>query len=277
MWTGVIRVTGESSSSDPERYVRLNTGVPHTARVWNYMLGGKDYYQVDREAGDRIVEANPDVVGLARASRGFIMRAVTHLAGEAGITQYLDIGTGLPTFNNTHEVAQRIRPEARIVYVDNDPLVMVHAQALLTGTPEGATSYIEADLRDPDTILREAANTLDFDRPIAIMLIAILHHIWDTDEVRNIVRTLVDAVPSGSYLAIAHALHSEAMDEGARRWNEVGTPPLVPRGIEEIADFFTGLDLVEPGLVTTPRWRPDSMDLGVIREVDQCAALGRKP
>jgi hypothetical protein len=269
-------VTG-NPPPDRRRDQKLDTGVPHTARVWNYFLGGKDNFAADRLAGERIAEVNPDVLELARASRAFLVRGVRYLAAEAGIRQFLDIGTGLPTFNNTHEVAQAIAPESRIVYVDNDPLVLVHAEALLTSAPSGATHYIEADLHDPDTILREAAAILDLGRPVAIMLIAILHHISDTRRAQEIVRRLIDAVPSGSYLAIAHAVHSEAMDEGARRWNKVGKPPLVPRSPEEIAAFFDGLELVEPGLVTTTRWRPDGFDLGVVHEVDQCAAVGRKP
>ncbi|MCW2888511.1 MAG: hypothetical protein QOE54_5616 [Streptosporangiaceae bacterium] len=270
-------MTGSPPTPGPKRHRELDTGVPHTARVWNYFLGGKDNYPVDREAGDRIAEANPDVMQLARASRAFLVRAVRYLAGESGIRQFLDIGTGLPTFNNTHEVAQAIAPESRILYVDNDPLVLVHAEALLTSTPPGVTHYIEADLHDPDTILHEAAAALDSSRPIAIMLIAILHHIGDTEKAQAIVRRLMEAIPSGSYLAIAHAVHSETMDEGARQWNRVGKPPLIPRSPEEIARFFDGLELVEPGLVMTTRWRPDSIDLGVAPEVDQYAAIGRKP
>ncbi|GLY88140.1 SAM-dependent methyltransferase [Actinoallomurus iriomotensis] len=255
----------------------LDTGVPHTARVWNYFLGGKDNFASDREAGERIAKVNPPVLELARASRAFLVRAVRHLTADVGIRQFIDIGTGLPTFNNTHEVAQRIAPESRIVYVDNDPLVLVHAEALLTSTEAGATHYIEADLHEPDTILREAATVLDFDRPVAIMLIAILHHIGDTDEARKIVRRLVDAVPSGSHVAIAHAVHSETMDEGARQWNKVGRPPLIPRSPEEIESLLDGLDVLEPGVVTTTHWRPGEVTLGVTHDVDQYAAVGRKP
>jgi hypothetical protein len=261
----------------PEPRWALDTGVPHTARVWNYFLGGTDNFASDRAAGERIAAVNPPVLELARASRAFLVRAVRHLTAEAGIRQFIDIGTGLPTFNNTHEVAQGIAPESRIVYVDNDPLVLVHAEALLTSTPSGATHYLEADLHDPETILRGAAAHLDFDRPIGIMLIAILHHISDTAEAREIVRRLIDAVPSGSHLTIAHAVHSETMDEGARQWNQVGKPPLVPRDPEEIARFFDGLELLEPGLVTTTRWRPGDVNLGVTDDVDQCAGIGRKP
>jgi hypothetical protein len=263
--------------TDPQPPRLIDTDVPQTARVWNYFLGGTDNFPADRLAGERIAKVNPPVLELARASRAFLVRAVRHLTAEAGIRQFVDIGTGLPTLNNTHEVAQAIAPESRIVYVDNDPLVLIHAEALLTSTSPGTTDYIEADLHDPDTIMREAATILDFDRPVAIMLIAILHHIEDTGHARDIVRRLMEAVPSGSHLAIAHAVHSETMDEGARQWNKVGRPPLIPRSPNEIADFFQGLELLEPGLVTTTQWRPGDVDLGVTRDVDQYAAIGRKP
>ncbi len=270
-------MTGKSADSDPQPLWALDTGVPHTARVWNYFLGGTDNFVSDRVAAERVAKVNPPVLELARASRAFLVRAVRHLASEAGIRQFLDIGTGLPTFNNTHEVAQAIAPESRIVYVDNDPLVLVHAEALLTSTSPGVTHYIEADLHDPDTILTAAAEVLDFDQPIAIMLIAILHHIEDTERVRSIVGRLMEAVPSGSHIAIAHALHSEIMDEGARQWNQVGKPTLNPRSAEEITSFFAGLDVLEPGVVTTTQWRPSDVDLGVTHEVDQYAGIGRKP
>jgi hypothetical protein len=270
-------VTGTSAVPDPWTQRILDTDVPQTARVWNYFLGGTDNFPADRAAGERIAKVNPPVLELARASRAFLVRAVRHLTAEAGIRQFVDIGTGLPTLNNTHEVAQAIAPESRIVYVDNDPLVLVHAEALLTSTSPGTTDYLEADLHDPETILREAAAILDFDRPVAIMLIAILHHISDTGQAQAIVRRLIDAVPSGSHLAIAHAVHSETMDEGARQWNKVGRPPLIPRSPNEIADFFQGLELLEPGLVTTTQWRPGDVDLGVTRDVDQYAGIGRKP
>jgi S-adenosyl methyltransferase len=275
--SGESPVTSDSAVPHLRREQKLDTGVPHTARVWDYFLGGKDNFAADRTAGDRIVEVNPDVLALARASRAFLVRGVRYLAAEAGIRQFLDIGTGLPSSNNTHEVAQAIAPESRIVYVDNDPLVLIHAEALLSSSSAGATHYVEADLHDPETILRAATGVLDFTRPVAVMLISILHHISDTHEARAIVRRLMDAVPSGSYLAISHGIRSEAADEGARQWNKVGKPPLVPRNPEEIAHFLDGLELLEPGLVTTTRWRPGDFTLGVSREVDQYAAIGRKP
>ena len=270
-------MNGDTSAGRPAQQRDLKKDVAHTARVWNWFLGGKDNYKADQVAGEQVAKVNPDVIHLARASRAFLVRGTSYLARDAKIRQFLDIGTGLPTANNTHEVAQSIAPDSRIVYVDNDPLVLVHAEALLSSTPEGVTHYIEADLRDPETILREAAGVLNFDEPVAIMLIAILHHIPDLAEARSIVRRLLDAVPSGSHLAIAHAARSEVMDRGAAEWNKVGTPPLVPRYPEEIASFFDGLEMLEPGLVTTTRWRPDGYDLGVIRDVDQMAGIGRKP
>ena len=260
----------------------IDTTVSHSARVWNYWLGGKDYYPVDREAGDRVAAMYPDIVLLARAARAFLTRAVLHLAGEAGIRQFLDVGTGLPTVNNTHQVAQSVAPESRVVYADNDPLVLAHARALLTSSPEGATDYIDADLHDPGTILQEAARTLNFTQPVAITLIAILHHISDYGQARSIVDRLMEAVPSGSYLVISHStnvIYGAVSDEAVGRWNKFGKPPVTLRSPEQIAGFFDGLELLEPGVVSTPRWRPDIADIGggVPRDVDQFCGVGRKP
>ncbi len=180
----MTRVVAEDES---QQAPKLDTNVPQTARIWNYWLGGKDNFAVDREVGDQIFQAYPDIVENARAARAFLVRAVSYLAGEAGVRQFLDIGTGLPTANNTHEVAQRIAPESRIVYVDNDPLVLVHARALLTSTPEGATEYIDADLREPDKILAAAAKLLDFSKPVALMLFGVVEFITDDDEAYGIV------------------------------------------------------------------------------------------
>jgi S-adenosyl methyltransferase len=260
---------------------RIDTTVSHSARVWNYWLGGKDNYPVDRMAGDRVAEMYPDIVLLARAARGFLTRAVRYLAGEAGIRQFLDIGTGLPTASNTHQVAQAIAPRSRIVYVDNDPLVLAHARALLTSSPEGACDYIDADLADPGRIIAEAGRTLDFTAPVAITLIAILHHITDYDEARSIVNRLMGAVPSGSYLVISHStnvIHGARSDEAVGRWNKFGKPPVILRSPAQIAGFLDGLELLEPGVVSTPRWRPDPVDIGgQEQEVDQFCAVGRKP
>ena len=205
-----------------------------------------------------------------------------YLDGEAGIRQFLDVGTGLPTVNNTHQVAQSIAPESRVVYADNDPLVLAQARALLTGSTQGATDYVEADLRDPGKILREAARTLDFSKPVAIILIAILHHITDFDEARSIVTRLMEAVPSGSYLVLSHStnvIYGAISDEAVGRWNKFGKPPVILRSPEQIAQFFDGLEVLEPGVVSTPRWRPNVADIGggTARDVDQFCAVGRKP
>jgi hypothetical protein len=260
----------------------IDTSVAHSARIWNYWLGGKDHYPVDRRVGDQIAEMFPDIVRLARADRAFLGRAVRYLAGEAGIRQFLDIGSGLPTADNTHEVAQRVAPECRIVYVDNDPLVLAHARTLLLGTPQGATDYLDADLREPDTILRGAARTLSFTQPVAVMLLGIVHHIGDDDEAYTIVNRLLDAVPSGSYLVMAHstnAITGAAMDEAVRHWNEFGKPPMTLRTPEAIARFFDRLELLEPGVVSTSRWRPDPTETasGPVAETDEFCAVGRKP
>ncbi|SEG54993.1 S-adenosyl methyltransferase [Thermomonospora echinospora] len=254
--------------------------VPQTARIWNYWLGGKDNYEVDRKVGDDILQIIPDMAVMARATRQFLIRAVRYLSGEAGVRQFLDIGTGLPTVDNTHEVAQAVAPEARIVYVDNDPLVLAHARALLTSSPEGATTYIDADLHDPGRILDEARKTLDFDRPIALMLMGILGHITDFAQAQSIVRQLLDALPSGSYLALYDAtnvIRSPETNEAIRIWNESAKPPYVLRSPDDLARFFDGLDLVEPGIVSCPRWRPAPGLPGEPDEMDEFCGVGRKP
>ncbi len=260
---------------------KLQSHVPHTARIWNYWLGGKDHFPVDREVGERVREIFPVVIELARADRLFLGRAVRYLAAEVGIRQFLDIGTGLPTQDNTHEVAQQVAPEARIVYVDNDPLVLVHARALLTSSAEGATDYVEADLRDPDTILRVAAKTLDFSQPVAIMLLGVMHFIGDDDELQRIIDRLLAAVPSGSHVAVANtttAVNGEATAEAVRVWNIDAQPKLKLRTPERIAEFFTGLEVVEPGWVSCSRWRPEpEYDGSLPVEVDQWCGVLRKP
>ncbi|HET6751773.1 MAG TPA: SAM-dependent methyltransferase, partial [Actinomycetes bacterium] len=203
--------------------------------------------------------------------------AVRYLAGEAGIRQFLDIGTGLPTANNTHQVAQAVAPECRVVYVDNDPLVLTYARALLTSSPKGKTDYVDADLREPEKILQEAAGTLDFSQPVAIMLMGILGHIEDDDEVQSIVQRLMDAVPSGSYLAMYDSTDtSEEVVEAARIWNQSAKPPYHLRSPERIARFFDGLELVEPGVVSTLGWRPEPGS-GPPAEIDSLCGIGRKP
>jgi O-methyltransferase involved in polyketide biosynthesis len=267
-------VADNSSQVPPE----VNTNVPQTARIWNYWLGGKDNFPVDRQVGDQVLEAFPAIVENARASRAFLARAVRYLAGEAGIRQFLDIGTGLPTANNTHQVAQAVAPECRIVYVDNDPIVLTHARALLTSTPEGATDYIDADLRDPDTILQQAARTLDFTQPIAIMLMGILGHIAEDEQAQSIVKRLLGGVPAGSYLTMNDGTDtSQEVVEAARIWNESANPTYHLRSPDRIARFFDGLELVEPGVVSPPRWRPEPSASGLPAEIDSACGVGRKP
>jgi hypothetical protein len=256
----------------------INTNIPQTARIWNYWLGGKDNFPVDRQVGDQVLEAFPAIVENARASRAFLARAVRYLAGEAGIRQFLDIGTGLPTANNTHQVAQSVAPESRIVYVDNDPIVLVHARALLTSSPQGVTAYVDADLRDPDTILQQAGRTLDLSQPVAIMLMGILGHIADDDEAQSIVKRLLDGVPSGSYLTMNDGSDtSEEVVEAARIWNQSANPTYHLRSPERIARFFDGLELVEPGVVSPPRWRPEPSPSGPPAAIDSYCGVGRKP
>jgi O-methyltransferase involved in polyketide biosynthesis len=260
----------------------IDRSVPHSARVWNYLLGGKDNYPADREAAEQFRTMFPQITDIALADRAFLGRSVRHLTGGAGIRQFLDIGTGLPTMDNTHEVAQRVAPETRIVYVDNDPLVLTHARALLKSSPEGACDYIHADLRDPGGILDKAAATLDFTRPVAIMLLGILHFVHDDDEVRAILGRLLDAVPSGSHLAVTHATldfdkGETAQAEAQEDWNEKSANPMVPRTREAVTRFFDGLDLVEPGVVSMSLWRPEHTPWGAPAEVPGYAAVARKP
>jgi S-adenosyl methyltransferase len=236
--------------------------VAHPARVYDYWLGGKDNFEADRIAGEATIAAYPAIRASARANRAFLARSVRFLAAEVGIRQFLDIGTGLPTANNTHEVAQAVAPDSRIVYVDNDPLVLSHARALLTSSPEGATAYLDADVQDTDRILKQATDTLDFSRPVAIMLLAILHYIPDLDEAQAIVARLVGAVPSGSYLTISHAasdISAEEMAQLEKILNEhLAEAKHVGRPHRVVARFFDGLDLLEPGVVKVTEWRPAS-------------------
>jgi hypothetical protein len=258
----------------------IDSSVPHTARIWNYWLGGKDNFLADQAVGDQVQQFLPDIVTSARADRAFLQRAVRFLVADAGIRQFLDVGTGLPTAQNTHEVAQSIAPESRIVYTDNDPMVLAHARALLTSTPEGATDYLDADARDTARILHAATSTLDFDRPIAVMLLGVLNFIGDDEEARGIVRRLVAAVPSGSYLAVAHPtteIKPEESAAAARQWNETATPPITLRSKAGLLEYFEGLDLLEPGVVTCTKWRPEPDDPTADTDVYQFCGLARKP
>jgi len=258
----------------------IDTTVPHSARIWNYWLGGKDNFAVDRAAGDAWSQTFPGMRDVARASRSFLTRSIRYLAQDAGIRQFLDIGTGLPTADNTHQVAQRVAPEARIVYVDNDPLVLAHARALLTSTPEGATAYIHADLRDPEKIAAEAAETLDFSQPIALILSGVMGHVVDLGQARSIVRELLAALPSGSYLSLndgTSVIGREQIEQATQDYNDSGALPYVQRTPEEIASFFDGLELVPPGVVSCPRWRPDPEAGDEPAELDAFGGVGRKP
>ncbi|MEZ0075365.1 SAM-dependent methyltransferase [Planotetraspora sp. GP83] len=255
----------------------IDTTVPHSARIWNYWLGGKDNHPVDREAGDQYREVFPRIADMARASRYFLVRAVRHLAGEAGVRQFLDVGTGLPTVDNTHEVAQRVAPESRIVYVDNDPLVLTHARALLTSTPQGVTTYIDADLYEPEKILETAAKTLDFARPVALMLMGIMGHVAD-GEAQAIVKRLVDALPSGGYLVLYDGSDvDESFVEAQRHYNEGGAVPYHLRSPEQITQFFDGLELLEPGVVSTSLWRPEHNPFETVTAAETFGGVGRKP
>ncbi|KUO05332.1 SAM-dependent methyltransferase [Streptomyces caeruleatus] len=270
-------MTEEPENTGHEALAKIDTSVPQSARIWNYWLGGKDNYEVDRVAGDAFREIFPGIETGARAARYFLARAVRHLAAEEGIRQFLDIGTGLPSVDNTHEIAQRVVPECRIVYVDNDPLVLAHARALLTSTPEGVTNYVDADLRDPSTIVREAGKTLNFDQPVALMLMGILGHIEDYDEARSIVRQLVDALPSGSYLVQYDSTDtSESYVRAIQQYNDGGSIPYILRSPEQIAGFFDGLELLEPGVASCSRWRPDPDAWGLPAEVHQYGGVAVK-
>ena len=258
----------------------VDDGVPQSARIWNYWLGGKDNYPIDRQVADQFSEIYPPIIDIARAQRYFLARAVRYLAGEAGVRQFLDIGTGLPTVDNTHEIAQRVAPSARIVYVDNDPLVLMHARALLTSHPDGITDYVNADLRDTAAVVRGAAKTLDFTRPIAITMMGILGHIARYDDAKAVVRLLLNAVSSGSYLVVADGTNlfgGKVYDEAMRIWNAAAEPRYLLRTPDEIAGFFDGLELVEPGVVSVPLWRPDPSPFESDGTVDNFGGVGRKP
>jgi len=254
----------------------LDTGVANPARIYDYWLGGKDNFAADREAAEQVIAVFPQIIPGVKANRAFLGRAVRYLAGEAGIRQFLDIGTGIPTKDNVHEVAQAVAPESRVVYVDNDPIVLTHARALLSSTPQGTTSYVEADLRSTDQILNDAAETLDFDQPIAVSLLMILMLV---ENPYDIVARLMDAVPSGSYLVISHPAKDVDLRQVSAydRLNErMGDTQGTLRTHAEVATFFDGLEMVPPGLVQLHRWRPDSPDADLSYDVPAYSGVGRK-
>jgi hypothetical protein len=262
---------------DPARPPGINFQTPQSARIWNYWLGGTDNYPVDRAAGDEYIKVYPEIVELARQSRKFLVRAVRHVTEDAGIRQFLDIGPGLPTRPNTHEVAQEIAPDARVVYVDNDPMVLVYARAWLTSTtPAGVTAFVQADYHDPDLIVSEAAETLRFDQPIALMLMGVLGHVERFDRVRSIVSKLIDAVPSGSYLLFWDSTDTNAASaKAAQNYANSGAVPYSLRAVDQLSQLFDGLELLEPGLVPLNHWRPDGPVQGT--DPDAYGAVARKP
>jgi hypothetical protein len=256
----------------------FDTSVAHQARIYDYWLGGKDNYAADRKAAEAAIAAYPGVATGARANRQFLARAVRHLAGEAGIRQFLDIGTGIPTANNTHEVAQSAAPDSRIVYVDYDPVVLLHARALLASHDDGRIDYLDADLRDTGSILVRAQQTLDFSRPVAIMLIAILHAVEDADDPYEIVATLVEAVPPGSYLVMSHVasdIDAEQIAEATARLNQQSHQRFTLRNHAQVTRFFGGLELLAPGVVRVEEWRPVS-DLEQQNRSAMWGGVGRK-
>jgi SAM-dependent methyltransferase len=272
---------GDSPATGPaEAPGGIDTSTAHIARVYNYWLGGTDNYAPDRAAAAQVIEAYPPIRASVRAQRAFLQRAVTYLAAEVGLRQFLDIGTGLPSADNTHEVAQRAAPGARIVYVDNDPIVLAHAQALLTSSPEGATAYLDADLRDTAKIVQAAGGILDFSQPVAVMLVGILHCVPDADDPAGLVAQLLAAVAPGSYLVLAHPasdIHPEQIGVAATRFNRVMDDGVTLRTHAEVRRFLPGLELVEPGLVQLHRWRPEPDGPVPDSELANYGAVGRKP
>jgi hypothetical protein len=273
------RLFRSGRTDDDHPLPKIDATVAHIARVYDYWLGGKDNFAVDRQVGDKVLEIHPETAASVRANRAFLARSVRHLATTEGVRQFLDVGTGLPSANNTHEVAQAAAPEARVVYVDNDPIVLAHARALLTSSLAGATAYLDADVRDPDTILAGAAQVLDLSEPVAVMLVAVLHMLRDDEDPRGIVARLVSAVPSGSFLVISHLasdVQPETMAEMGRRLNESMTQQFTMRTRDEVTGFFDGLRLLDPGVVLTHEWRPDTPGDSAMPGV-LWAAVAQKP
>jgi len=259
--TGAPSRLSEARDASPE--ARFDPSVAHSARVYAYWLGGKDNFPADRKAAEEVMRLRPQVVASARANRSFLARVVRYLAAQAGIRQFLDVGTGLPAPGNTHELAQAVDAECRVVYVDNDPVVLTHARALLISTPQGACGYVDADLREPETIVAAAAQTLDFTQPVAILLLAILHFIPDADDPADIVATLAGALAPGSYLAISHLTGDfgpEQVAAATAAYNAQVPVPVTARSHSQVSALFGGLPLLAPGVVPVSEWRPDVGD-----------------
>ncbi len=258
----------------------LDTSVAHPARIWDYFLGGKDNFAADRAAALDVLEVMPAMAMVARAGRAFLASAVHYLATSGGISQFLDIGTGLPTANNTHEVAQRANQQARIVYVDNDPIVLAHARALLTSGPGGRTAYVDADIRDTGQILGEAARTLDFSQPVALMLLAVLHFVPDAEGPYAITARLLEALPPGSFLVVSHAaadIETGMVAAGTERYNQRSAVPITPRTRAQVARFFDGMQVVDPGVVPLGHWHPGPLQQFDAPGLPTYCAVGRKP
>jgi SAM-dependent methyltransferase len=270
--------------SDEKEIAEIDSSVAHPARVYDYLLGGNDHFEVDREAAVHATAAFGGGIDTARfivrANRDFLGRAVRYLAIEAGMRQFLDIGTGIPNADNVHAVAQKAAPTSRIVYVDYDPIVLAHAHALLESTPEGATAYIHGDLRQPEPILEGAAATLDFSQPVAVVLIGVLHFLRDRDDPHGIVARIVDALAPGSYLAIGHLasdINPEEMSALAERYDESVDEAMVVRSHAEVSRFFEGMELVHPGVVPLDQWRPDEPTASTGFVLPAYGAVARKP
>jgi SAM-dependent methyltransferase len=272
---------GSDATAAPRVPPEINTNVPQSARVYDYWLGGKDHFPADRALGDAIAAALPTIRTQVRAQRAFLGRAVRYLTRDAGVRQFLDIGTGIPSAGNVHDVAQEIAPESRVLYVDNDPIVLAHARALMSGTPQGSVAFIQADLREPEAILGDpaVAGTLDLAEPVGLVLIGVMHHLRDDDDPRRIVATLVDALAPGSYLVLSQStpdFDPDAMGALAAA-SEQGGIPNVPRSLADTEPFFAGLELVEPGLVPMATWHPDPGEGLDPRSVYAYGGVARKP
>jgi hypothetical protein len=263
---------------EDESIAEIDIETPHAARIWNYWMGGQDNYPADRAAGDAVAEVYPDIVRMAKLSREFLIQVVSYLAGEAGIRQFIDVGTGLPTMQNTHEVAQHIAPESRIVYVDNDPLVLAHARALLTNTsPEGVTTYVHADYHDPGRILEQAAQVLDLSRPTAVLFMGVMGYEPDSEVMRDIVTRLITPMSAGSHLVLWDGTNTgDAVQAGSSQLVESGGAPYILRSPEQLAECFAGLEMVPPGMVPITDWRPRRR-IGTAEPLDAYGAVGRKP